>query len=101
MMKAIIPTRSLGLLMFIGFLDLITTAWLHEAGLIVELNPLMKGIIEHSEWSFAFVKGLTLVAAWVAMAHYARRNRLFVRNACLAGSAAYTVVWTLWFFGSM
>lgn len=101
MMKHIVPTPTLALLMAIGFTDLLATAYLHRAGLIVELNPLMKGFIEHSEWSFAIIKSLTLISAWIAMARYAQRNRMFVHRACMAGSAAYTIVWCLWFFGSM
>lgn len=101
MMKLIVPTPTLAILMLIGFGDLLATALLHRAGLIVELNPLMKGIIEQSEWTFAFVKAMTLISAWVAMAHYARRNRMFVHRACMAGSVAYATVWSIWFFGSM
>lgn len=100
-MKVAIPTRSLGLLLIIGFTDLIATAWLHYQGLIVELNPIMRVLIERNEWLFAGVKGATLVLAWVVMARYARVNRAFVRNMCLAGAAAYLVIWTVWFLASL
>jgi hypothetical protein len=99
-MKAVAPSRAILLLMTIGFIDLFTTAWLHANGHIVELNPLMKPLIEQSEWLFGFVKAMTLVAAWVVMASYARINRPFVRVACLAGSIVYLVVWSMWFFGT-
>jgi len=99
-MKAVAPSRAILVLMSIGFIDLFMTAWLHANGQIVELNPLMKPLIEQSEWLFGFVKALTLVAAWVVMANYARINRPFVRLACLGGSVVYIIVWTLWFFGS-
>lgn len=99
-MKAIAPSRGILLLMAIGFLDLFTTAWLHAQGQIVELNPLMRPLIEQSEWLFAFVKALTLVAAWVFMAQYAKVNRIFVRNVCVGGSVLYVIVWTVWFVGS-
>lgn len=99
-MQAILPSRSIALLMAIGFVDLVVTAWLHQRGLIVELNPLMRPLIERSEWLFSAVKALTLLAAWYAMARYAKVNRAFVRQACLIGSATYLTVWLLWFFGS-
>lgn len=99
-MPAIMPSRSIGLLMAIGFLDLFMTAWLHQRGLIVELNPLMRPLIERSEWLFSAVKAFTLIAAWVVMAGYAKQNRGFVRKACLSGSAVYLIVWTSWFFGT-
>ena len=86
--------------MSIGFIDLFMTAWLHANGQIVELNPLMRPLIEQSEWLFGLVKAMTLVAAWVVMASYARINRPFVRTACIAGSIVYLIVWTLWFVGS-
>lgn len=100
-MSKLLPTRALGLLLGIGFLDLIVTAVLHAQGKIVELNPLMRVFIERGEWLFALVKGLTLGAAWVALALYARQNRLFVRKACIYASAAYVTVWCAWFFSSV
>jgi hypothetical protein len=86
--------------MAIGFLDLIVTAYLHQRGLIVEMNPLMRPLIERSEWLFSLVKGATLVAAWVVMARYAKINLPFVRQACLVGSIVYLIVWTSWFFST-
>ncbi|MCG9896274.1 MAG: DUF5658 family protein [Fimbriimonadaceae bacterium] len=91
------PTRAIALLMFVGFLDLVATAVLHAKGLITELNPLMKPLIEHSEWTFAFVKGLTLVVAWYVMARHAHKNLVFVRRAALTGAIAYIIVWVVWF----
>jgi hypothetical protein len=99
--RVAIPTKSLGFLLIIGFTDLIVTAWLHAHGLIVELNPLMKGLIERSEWLFALVKGSTLIFTWVVLALYAREHREFVRKACLVGSLCYLIIWTTWFLGAM
>ena len=100
-MKSLLPTRALALLMVIGFADLLATAVLHERGLIHELNPLMRVLIERSEWLFAVVNSLTLVVAWVVMARYAERNLPFVRKCCIAGSAAYVSVWLVWFTSSL
>jgi hypothetical protein len=83
--------------MAVGILDLVSTAWMHANGMIVELNPVMRFFIERSEWLFAVVKGLTLIAAWAALAWYCRYNRAFVRKACLAGTAAYVLIWVCWF----
>lgn len=100
LMKLVLPTRALSLLMLVGMIDLVATAWMHANGLIVELNPLMRVFIERSEWLFAFVKGGTLIAAWAALAWYAKYNRNFVRKACLIGSLAYVSIWASWFFSS-
>ena len=96
-MKLVLPTRTLMLLMLVGIVDLVSTAWMHANGTIVELNPLMRFFIERSEWLFAFVKVGTLVAAWSALAWYCRYNREFVRKACMVGTAAYVLIWTSWF----
>lgn len=83
--------------MAIGFTDLIATAVLHSQGLIVELNPIMRPLIERNEWLFAAVKGATLLLAYFVMAKYCQTHREFVRRAALAGSLAYAVIWTVWF----
>lgn len=95
------PTRALLLLLGIGFVDLVMTAVLHAGGHITELNPLMKPVIETSEWLFALVKGMTLVGAWLVMLKYSDTHLSFIRRACLAGSAAYVVIWTGWFVSSL
>ncbi len=99
-MNIAFPTKSMIVLLTIGIVDLISTAVLHSKGLIVELNPLMRGFITQSEWLFAFVKGLTIGAAWGTMVWYAQQNRDFVNKACTWGSIAYVGVWTTWFFGA-
>ena len=85
-MNIAFPTKSMIVLLTIGIVDLISTAVLHSKGLIVELNPLMRGFITQSEWLFAFVKGLTIGAAWGTMVWYAQQNRDFVNKACTWGS---------------
>ena len=99
-MTMLFPTRSVAFLLSIGLVDLISTAVLHRQGLIVELNPLMRVFIEQSEWLFAFVKGLTLGAAWGALAWYARTDKNFVNKASTVGSLAYVLIWCSWFFGA-
>ena len=99
-LKKLWPTKALILLMGIGMVDLIVTAVLHSQGLIIELNPLMRPLIERSEWLFAFVKFGTLFFAWLAMVMYAQKNLRFVRNVCLYGSGAYVFVWCTWFFSA-
>jgi len=95
--RAILPTRAIGLLMFIGFADLLATAIMHEMGMITELNPLMKPLIEQSELLFSAVKAMTLILAWWMMARHAQKNLAFVRRAALAGSFTYLFVWVTWF----
>ncbi|MBL8047922.1 MAG: hypothetical protein JNJ45_04500 [Chthonomonas sp.] len=83
--------------MAIGFLDLISTAVLHAHGKIEELNPVMRPIIQHSEWAFVFVKALTLITCWATMVWYWPQNSAFVRRTCLIGSAVYFSIWLAWF----
>lgn len=99
-MHATFPTRALYLLLGIGFVDLVATAVLHQQGQIVELNPIMRPVIETSEWLFAFVKGATLVIAWLFLAKYGHAHKEFCRRACLIGSAAYILIWCSWFFAA-
>ena len=97
LVEKLFPTRALLLLLGIGALDLVVTAWMHAHGMIVELNPLMKPLIERSEWLFVFVKGATLGVGWFFLSQYAKDHKDFVRNACLAGSFFYVAIWTVWF----
>lgn len=96
-LAAVVPSRAIYLLLGIGLVDLIVTAVLHSQGRIQELNPLMKPLIEQSEWLFAFVKGMTLVVAAIGLVWYGRQNREFVRKACILGSFAYLMVFAVWF----
>lgn len=95
-----LPCKALTVLLAIVFLDLVATAWLHSLGLIVELNPLMRPIIEFNEWAFVLVKGGITLAAWGAMAWYAQYNRRFVRDVALFGGVIYVAVWLTWFVSS-
>ncbi len=97
MIRAALRTRALLLLVCIGVLDLISTAVLHARGQIVELNPVMRPFLNHSEWEFAFVKGLTLGFAWFLMRKYAHSSPRFVRNVCLAGCLLYVGIWVVGF----
>jgi hypothetical protein len=91
----------LALLMLIGFTDLVMTAVLHSQGLIVELNPLMKPLIETSEWLFSAVKASTLILAWLLMWKHSKVNLKFVHKAAIGGSVAYMLIWSTWFFAAM
>lgn len=86
--------------MGIGFIDLLATAILHANGAVVEMNPLMRPLIEHSEWLFASVKAGTLLVAWGVMAWYARQNLDFVRKTCFFGAGFYVFVWCIWFLAA-
>lgn len=95
------PSTALMVLLVIGFVDLVITAVLHANGLIVELNPLMKPIIETSEWLFAIVKGSTLVLAYMVMMRFWDTHKAFVNKACWLGSGAYVIIWCIWFFSAL
>ncbi len=96
-LQRVFPSRAIALIILIGLIDLVSTAWLHATGQIIEMNPAMRFFIDKSEWLFILVKGLTLVAGWMMLVRYARVNRVFVRNACLVGSVAYMGIWLAWF----
>lgn len=100
MLKSLFPTRALLLFLTIGMVDLVSTAWLHANGLIVELNPLMRAALAYGEGFFVLVKGLTLAALWVVMLQHARKDLTFVRKACTCGAAAYVGLWCVWFFAA-
>ena len=91
------PYKSLLLLMGIGLLDLISTAVLHAQGMIVEMNPIMRVFIEHSEWLFVLAKGATLAIAFWVISRYVKSHPQFVTKACLFGSGAYLLLWSTWF----
>lgn len=91
------PSRALLLLICVAMLDLLSTAVLHHHGMITELNPLMRPLIERSEWLFAAVKGATIIGVYGVMRWYGIANRRFVRLASLTGVTAYVILWSLWF----
>jgi hypothetical protein len=91
------PSRALLLLIVVAALDLLSTAVLHSLGFITELNPLMRPLIERSEWLFAAVKGATIVGLYLVMRWYGVANRRFVRLASLGGVVAYVCIWSVWF----
>ena len=96
-MKRYFPSVPLLVLLSIGLIDLILTSVLHAQGLIVELNPVMRPIIEQSEWLFAFVKGATLVAAYLVMMKYMDRHKNYIDKVATIGWIAYIATWTVWF----
>jgi hypothetical protein len=96
-MRAIFPSRAIILLVSIGLIDLISTAWLHHRGMIVEMNPLMRVLLQNGEWPFVLVKGLTLAFTWIALAKYAKQNPSFVQRTCVIGSIAYLGLWATFF----
>ena len=100
-MRALFPTRALALLLAIGLADLAATASLHARGLVEERNPLMARFLERGEVGFVAVKAATLIAAWALLARHARADPLWVRRACLGGSAAYIALLVAAFYGGL
>lgn len=96
-MKRYFPSVPLLVLLSIGLIDLVLTAVLHAQGLIVELNPVMKPIIETSEWLFAFVKGATLAAAYLVMMKYMNTHKAYIDKVATIGWITYIATWSLWF----
>ena len=94
----IFPTRALFLLLFIAVLDLITTSWLYQKGIISERNPLMRVFIERSNLLFILVKGSTIFAGWYFLSSYARTHKEFVRYACIIATSIYVGIWLIGVF---
>lgn len=95
-MLATKPPRELVLLMAVGLADLISTAVLYSLGLIAELNPLMRPLLETSPLLFCGVKLLTLAIAYAALQHYRKTDEGFVRRSSLYGTFAYVGIWVVW-----
>jgi len=91
----------LAVLVSIAFLDLVITALLYQTGWIVELNPLMRPLLERSLWLFAFVKFSTVGVAYVVLQWYRKIDEDFVNRVATAGSLAYVALWTTWFLSGM
>lgn len=100
MLKTLFPTRSLVIFLMIGMFDMITTAWLHAHGMIIELNPLMRTALAYGEGYFVLIKGLTLAALWIVMVHHSQKDLRFVSRACTVGAFAYVGLWCVWFFSA-
>lgn len=87
----------MAVLVAIALMDLIVTALLYQTGWIVELNPLMRPLIERSPWFFAMVKFSTVAIAYVVLQWYRRMDEEFVNRIATAGSVAYVALWSTWF----
>lgn len=90
------PPLPVIILMALGLVDLVSTVVLYELGLIEELNPLMRPLLEASAVLFVAVKLVTLVAAFAAMQWYVRKDERFVRMAATYGALAYSLLWATW-----
>lgn len=89
------PPIELILLITIGVLDLASTVILYMLGLIVELNPIMRPLLETSPALFTAVKMATLIAAYIVLQMYRSVDESFVKKASLYGTVAYVSVWVL------
>ena len=92
-----VPSMPLAILLLIGFVDLVSTAVLHRMGLVTELNPVMKPLIDRSEWLFVMVKGATLLLAWAFITRFAKDNQRFVNTLCSIAITCYLLTWIVWF----
>src|SRR5688572_3426815 len=61
-MRSRLVVPGLAVLVVLALLDLISTLWWHSRGMMTEFNPLMRPLLEKSEWLFSGVKLLTLAA---------------------------------------
>ncbi|MER3413143.1 MAG: hypothetical protein C4341_02675 [Armatimonadota bacterium] len=91
------PAVETVLLMALGLADLASTVVLYRLGLIVELNPVMRPLLERSLVLFTVVKLLSLAAAFVTLQLYRARDEDFCRVAAKWGAIAYAAVWLVWF----
>jgi hypothetical protein len=86
---------GLAILVLLALLDLGSTLWWHSRGMMTEFNPLMRPLLEKSEWLFSGVKLLTLAALAAAVLSHARKNLSFCRRACALGAVAYASIWVM------
>lgn len=82
--------------MLVGIIDLISTAFLYSQGLIEELNPLMRPLLEHHPLTFVMFKAATLIAAYIALQWYRQTDEKFVVKVSAYGGAAYLTIWVSW-----
>lgn len=91
------PPKPVAILVLIGAVDLITTLTLYLAGLVQELNPLMRALLHISPVLFTAFKTGTLALGYIVLTWYARRDLNFVQQVATAGSIAYVGIWVVWF----
>ncbi len=91
------PPKPVAILVLIGAVDLITTLTLYLAGLVQELNPLMRTLLHMSPALFTACKSATLALGYIVLTWYARKDWNFVQRVATAGSIAYVGIWVVWF----
>lgn len=91
------PALETVLLMALGLADLVSTVVLHQLGLIVELNPIMRPLLERSTSLFVLAKVATLAGAYITLQLYRARDEEFCRMAARWGTITYAAVWLVWF----
>ena len=84
-------------LLAVGLVDLLTTLVWVQAGLAIEVNPIMAALLRVGVPAFVGVKLLTLAAYVLTMEWYRRRNEPFVRRVGLATVVAYTGIYAVSF----
>lgn len=99
---ALIRRPPVPVLMLVGIaiLDLLSTTILYSMGLIEEMNPLMRPLLEIHPALFAVVKMATIVAAFAGLQWYRRHDERFVRVASGWGAATYSIIWIGWCIGA-
>lgn len=87
------------LLFFVGLLDLLTTVIWLETGRIMEVNPIMAGVLKLGMTPFILVKMSTLVIYVGVMEWYRRRrNPAFARFMSYVALFGYIGIYTVSFY---
>lgn len=63
---------------------------------MVELNPLMRPLLNVGPWQFSAVKIAGLLLLWIVIRAHFDKNERFCRAACATGAALYGGIWTVW-----
>ncbi len=98
-MKARVSIESF-VLVIICLADMLVTLYCVLGGLATEQNPLMAICIDHSPFTFVFVKIASFLPFVIAIEYYRRKNPDFAHSAARCAIALYLVTFVVLTIGT-
>lgn len=95
-MSRFFATPGVVVLSVLALTDMVTTLYWSASGRMVELNPLMRPLLETSPAAFAIAKLATVAALLAAVAVSYQGREQFCRTATAWGAGAYALIWSAW-----